>query len=111
MKSKISRRSFLRNIAAAGSGAAALGLLCLLYTSHVSRPDFGMAQPDPAHPLTEFYLLVQQALDKAGCFALPALYASLQAPCLLYTSKAAGEHGQYPQKAGQPPRQQPLYPQ
>lgn len=26
MKSKISRRSFLRNIAAAGSGAAALGL-------------------------------------------------------------------------------------
>ena len=53
-----------------------------------------MAQPDPAHPLTEFYLLVQQALDKAGCFALPALYASLQAParriypedCLLYTS-------------------------
>ena len=39
---------------------------------HVSRPDFGMAQPDPAHPLTEFYLLVQQALDKAGCFALPA---------------------------------------
>lgn len=45
---------------------------------HVSRPDFGMAQPDPAHPLTEFYLLVQQALDKAGCFALPALYASLQ---------------------------------
>ena len=39
-----------------------------------------MAQPDPAHPLTEFYLLVQQALDKAGCFALPALYASLQAP-------------------------------
>ena len=45
---------------------------------HVSRPDFGMAQPDPAHPLTEFYLLVQQALDKAGCFALPALYSSLQ---------------------------------
>lgn len=50
---------------------------------HVSRPDFGMAQPDPAHPLTEFYLLVQQALDKAGCFALPALYASLQAPAAL----------------------------
>ena len=33
---------------------------------HVSRPDFGIAQPDPAHPLTEFYLLVQQALEK-GC--------------------------------------------
>ena len=26
---------------------------------HVSRPDFGMPQPDPAHPLTEFYCLLQ----------------------------------------------------
>ena len=42
---------------------------------HVSRPDFGMPQPDPAYPLTEFYLLLQHALDKAGRFALPALYA------------------------------------
>ena len=31
---------------------------------HLSRPDFGMPQPDPAHPLTEFYLLAQQALDR-----------------------------------------------
>ena len=37
---------------------------------HVSRPDFGMPQPDPAYPLTEFYLLLQHAL------------------CLLYTSIA-----------------------
>lgn len=44
---------------------------------HVSRPDFGMPQPDPAYPLTEFYLLLQRALDAAGCFALPALYAAL----------------------------------
>ena len=29
---------------------------------HVSRPDFGMPQPDAAYPLTEFYLLAQQAL-------------------------------------------------
>lgn len=58
---------------------------------HVSRPDFGMAQPDLAHPLTEFYLLVQQALDKAGCFALPALYASLQAPARrIYPEEARG---------------------
>ena len=35
---------------------------------HVSRPDFGMPQPDPAYPLTEFYLLLQHALDKAGRF-------------------------------------------
>lgn len=42
---------------------------------HVSRPDFGMPQPDAAYPLTEFYLLVQQALEKSGSFMLPALYA------------------------------------
>ena len=36
---------------------------------HVSRPDFGMPQPDPACPLTEFYLLLQHALDAAGSFA------------------------------------------
>ena len=47
---------------------------------HVSRPDFWMPQPDPAYPLTEFYLLLQHALDKAGRFALPALYARVQAP-------------------------------
>ena len=47
---------------------------------HVSRPDFGMPQPDPAYPLTEFYLLLQHALDAAGRFALPVLYAALQAP-------------------------------
>ena len=47
---------------------------------HVSRPDFGMPQPDPAYPLPEFYLLLQHALDKAGRFALPALYARVQAP-------------------------------
>ena len=42
---------------------------------HVSRPDFGMPQPDTAHPLTEFYCLLQRALDREGVFALPALYA------------------------------------
>lgn len=47
---------------------------------HLTRPDFGLPQADPAHPLTEFYLLAQSALDKAGTFALPALYAGLRAP-------------------------------
>ena len=47
---------------------------------HVSRPDFGMPQPDPDYPLTEFYLLLQHALDETGYFALPALYAGMQAP-------------------------------
>ena len=47
---------------------------------HVSRPDFGMPQPDADYPLTEFYLLLQHALDKAGSFALPALYARVQTP-------------------------------
>ena len=46
---------------------------------HLSRPDFGMPQPDPDHPLTEFYLLLQHGLDKAGVFHLPALYASFRA--------------------------------
>ena len=58
---------------------------------HLSRPDFGMPQPDPAHPLTEFYLLLQHGLDKAGVFHLPALYASFRAPARrIYTDEAAG---------------------
>lgn len=47
---------------------------------HITRPELGMAQADPSHPLTEFYLLLQRALDKAGVFELPALYAAMQAP-------------------------------
>ena len=47
---------------------------------HVSRPDFGMPQPDATHPLTEFYLALQQALDHSSRFALPGLYARFQAP-------------------------------
>ena len=57
---------------------------------HVSRPDFGMPQPDPNHPLTEFYLALQHALDKEGSFALPALYAGFQAPARrIYADEAA----------------------
>lgn len=57
---------------------------------HLSRPDFGMPQPDPAHPLTEFYLLLQHTLDRAGVFALPALYAGFQAPARrIYLDEAA----------------------
>ena len=58
---------------------------------HVSRPDFGMPQPDAAYPLTEFYLLAQQALEKRGSLKLPALYAGLQAPARrIYREEAAG---------------------
>ena len=57
---------------------------------HLSRPDFGMPQPDPAHPLTEFYLLLQHGLDREGVFALPALYAVFQAPARrIYADEAA----------------------
>lgn len=57
---------------------------------HLSRPDFGMPQPDPDHPLTEFYLLLQHGLDKAGVFHLPALYASFRAPARrIYADEAA----------------------
>ena len=68
---------------------------------HVSRPDFGMTQPDPAHPLTEFYLLVQPALDKAGCFALPALYASLQTPARRIYPEEAREYLRLAPQAGE----------
>jgi len=58
---------------------------------HVSRPDFGMPQPDAAYLLTEFYLLAQHALDNSGSFMLPALYAGLQAPARrIYREEAAG---------------------
>lgn len=58
---------------------------------HLSRPDFGMPQPDPDHSLTEFYLLLQHGLDKAGVFHLPALYASFRAPARrIYADEAAG---------------------
>ena len=58
---------------------------------HVSRPDFGMPQPDAAYPLTEFYLLAQQALEKSGSFMQPALYAGLHAPARrIYREEAAG---------------------
>ena len=57
---------------------------------HLSRPDFGMPQPDPSHPLTEFYCLLQQALDREGVFALPALYAQFRAPARrIYADEAA----------------------
>lgn len=57
---------------------------------HLSRPDFGRPQPDPAHPLTEFYLALQQALDSEGSFALPGLYAGFQAPARrIYREEAA----------------------
>ena len=57
---------------------------------HLSRPDFGMPQPDPAHPLTEFYQLLQHGLDREGVFALPALYAVFQAPARrIYADEAA----------------------
>lgn len=57
---------------------------------HLSRPDFGMPQPDPDHPLTEFYLLFQHALEREGSFALPGLWAGFQAPARrIYRDEAA----------------------
>ena len=68
---------------------------------HVSRPDFGMPQPDPNHPLTEFYLALQHALDKEGSFALPALYASLQAPARRIYPEEAREYLRLAPQAGE----------
>ena len=50
---------------------------------HVSRPDFGMPQPDPNHPLTEFYLALQHALDKEGSAACPVRGLSGPGPARL----------------------------
>ena len=68
---------------------------------HVSRPDFGMPQPDPNHPLTEFYLALQHALDKEGSFALPALYAGLQAPARRIYPEEAREYLRLAPQAGE----------
>ena len=57
---------------------------------HVSRPDFGINRPDPSHPLTEFYLLLQNALEHEKAFVMPALYAQFQAPARrIYPDEAA----------------------
>ena len=41
-------------------------------------------------PLTEFYCLLQRALDREGVFALPALYAQFRAPARrIYADEAA----------------------
>ena len=47
---------------------------------HVTRPDFHLSGPDPQHPLTEFYLLMQAHLSRERSFALPGAYAAFQAP-------------------------------
>ena len=46
----------------------------------VTRPDFGLGQPDPGHPMTEFYTLLLEALAGAESFALPGLYAKFDPP-------------------------------
>ena len=50
MKSKISRRSFLRNIAAAGSGAAALGLLAGCSSSSTAASSGSTAAAEDKYP-------------------------------------------------------------
>lgn len=46
----------------------------------VTRPDFGLGQPDPGHPMTEFYTLLLEALAGSESFALPGLYAKFDPP-------------------------------
>ena len=46
----------------------------------VTRPNFGLGQPDPGHPMTEFYTLLLEALAGAESFALPGLYAKFDPP-------------------------------
>ena len=46
----------------------------------ITRPGFGLGQPDPGHPMTEFYTLLLEALSGAESFALPGLYARFDPP-------------------------------
>ena len=46
----------------------------------ITRPGFGLGQPDPGHPMTEFYTLLLEALSGAESFALPGLYARRPGP-------------------------------
>ncbi len=56
----------------------------------VTRPDFGLGRPDPGHPMTEFYLLLQGELARAESFALPGLYARFEPPAYrIYAEEAA----------------------
>ena len=46
----------------------------------VTRPDFGLGQPDPGHPMTEFYTLLLEGLAGTERFTLPGLYAKFDPP-------------------------------
>ncbi|OUN72728.1 hypothetical protein B5G12_08425 [Faecalibacterium sp. An58] len=46
----------------------------------MTRPDFGLGQPDPGHPMTEFYTLLLEGLSGAETFGLPGLYARFDPP-------------------------------
>ena len=47
---------------------------------HLTRPEFGLGQPDPRCPMTEFYTLLLDGLAGAESFALPGLYARFDPP-------------------------------
>lgn len=46
----------------------------------LTRPDFDMAQPDKKHPMTEFYILLEAALNKSPTFFLPGQYVAFKPP-------------------------------
>lgn len=45
---------------------------------NVTRPNFGGNVPNPDAPMTEFYLLLQQGVEKTGRFALPGCWGSFR---------------------------------
>lgn len=57
----------------------------------VTRPDFGLSQPDPGHPMTEFYTLLLDGLAGAESFALPGLYARFDPPAWPIPPEEAGD--------------------
>lgn len=67
MKSKISRRSFLRNIAAAGSGAAALGLLAGCSSSSTAASSGSTAAAEDKYTPGTLFCLQDHLLLRDWC--------------------------------------------
>lgn len=47
---------------------------------HVSRPNFGLPEANENDPMTDFYKVLQAALDRQPVFALPGIWAAFYPP-------------------------------
>lgn len=58
----------------------------------VTRPDFHLGGTAPNDPMAEFYLALQTALSRTGCFSLPGAYVRFSPPpyTMLYAEDLPG---------------------